>query len=82
MDDSEMSERALKYALETHAGADITVLHVVGEPSPMMGKAMGLALESDIEQAAEEHASEVLQHARDIADQYDIKIQYFTKPFS
>lgn len=74
MDDSEMSERALEYALEAHSGAEITVLHVVGEPSPMMGKAVGLAFEDDIEQAAEEHASEILQRARDIAEQYDTEI--------
>ncbi|WP_148416368.1 universal stress protein [Haloferax sp. KTX1] len=74
MDDSEMAERALKYALEAHSDAEITVLHVVGEPSPMMGKAVSLALENDIEQAAEEHASEVLQRARDIAGEYDTEI--------
>lgn len=74
MDDSEMAERALKYALEAHSDAEITVLHVVGEPSPMMGKAVSLALENDIEQAAEEHASGVLQRARDIAKEYDTEI--------
>jgi len=31
-------------------------------------------LEDDIEQAAEEHASTVLQRARDIADQFDTEI--------
>jgi len=56
VDDSEMAERAVRYALEAHPDAEITVLHVVGEPSPMMGKAMSLAVEDDIEQAAEEHA--------------------------
>ncbi len=35
MDGSEMSERALEYALEVHPNTEITVLHVVGEPSPM-----------------------------------------------
>lgn len=35
MDDSEMAERALEYALENFSGAEIIVLHVVGEPSPM-----------------------------------------------
>jgi nucleotide-binding universal stress UspA family protein len=34
MDDSEMAQRALEYALENHPDAEITVLHVVGEPSP------------------------------------------------
>lgn len=60
MDDSEMAERPLRYALEMHHDAEIMVLHVVGEPSPMVGKAMSLALEEDIDAAAQEHSSAVL----------------------
>ena len=71
MDDSELAESALRYALETHADADVTVMHVVGEPSSMLGEATALALEDDIEAAAEEQASEVLARARAIADEYD-----------
>ncbi len=67
MDDSEMAEHALEYALDAHPEAEITVIHVVGEPSSMMGEAMGLAIESDIEAAAEERASTVLDRARGIA---------------
>lgn len=74
MDDSEMATRALEYALETHPDADITVLHVVGEPSSMMGEAVALALEDDIEQAAEERATEVFDRARDIAHSHGIEI--------
>jgi len=40
----------------------------------MMGKAMSLALEDDIEQAAQEHASAALQRARDIAGQFNTEI--------
>jgi len=47
MDDSEMAQRALRYALENHSDADITVLHVVGGPSLMGGEATGLALDDD-----------------------------------
>lgn len=75
MDDSEMAEHALEYALEAYPDAEITVLHVVGEPSPMMGKAVSLALEDDIEEAAEEHASAVLAHAREIAQTYDVELE-------
>lgn len=57
MDDSKMAVRALEYALKAHPDAEITVLHIVGEPSAMMGKAAGLALEDDIEEAAKEHAA-------------------------
>lgn len=75
MDDSKMAERALEYALEAHPDADVTVLHVVGEPSPMMGKAMGLALEEDLGEAAEEHASAVLDRAREIARASETEVE-------
>jgi nucleotide-binding universal stress UspA family protein len=71
MDDSEMAEHALEYALETHPEAEITVLHIIGEPSLMMGKAVALALEDDLEEAAEEHASQVLERAREIAQMHE-----------
>lgn len=75
MDDSGMAERALRYALEVHPDAEIAVLHVVGEPSPMMGRAVRLALEEDIEQVAEEHADAVFERARGIAAEYDAEIE-------
>jgi len=75
MDDSEMAEHALEYALKAHPDAEITVLHIVGEPSPMMGKAMGLALEDDLEEAADEHASQVLERAREIAQTHEREIK-------
>jgi nucleotide-binding universal stress UspA family protein len=68
MDGSEMSERALKYALEAHPNAEVTVLHVVGEPSPMWGKATGIALADDLEEAAKEHARSVFDRALELAD--------------
>jgi nucleotide-binding universal stress UspA family protein len=74
MDDSEMAERALEYALENHPDADITVLHVVGEPSAWGTAATSLALEEDLEEAAKEHAKEVLDGARDLAAEYDVEI--------
>jgi nucleotide-binding universal stress UspA family protein len=74
MDDSETAERTVRYALEAYSDVEVTTLHVVGAPSPIMGKAVSLALEDDIEQAAEEHASAILQRARDIADQFHTNI--------
>lgn len=59
VDGSEMATRALEYALEVHPDADVTVLYVVGEPSPMMGKALNVVLEEDTEQAAEDLAADV-----------------------
>lgn len=75
MDDSEMAEHALEYALEAHPDAEITILHIVGEPSPMMGKAMAFAVEDDPEEAAEEHASQVLERAREIAESSDSDLE-------
>lgn len=74
MDGSAMSERALEYALENHPGASVTVLAVVAEPSVMMGEAMSLAFEDDIEVAAAERAEPVLERAREVADEYDAEI--------
>jgi len=73
IDDSEMARRALAYAFENHPDAEITVLHVVGEPSPMWGTASGLVLEDDFETAAREHAEEVFEPARELAAEYGIE---------
>jgi len=74
MDDSEMAERALEYALENHPDAEITVLHVVGEPSPMLGAATGIALEDDLEDAAQKRAATVFDRARDLAAEHDTEV--------
>lgn len=75
MDDSEMGEKALRYALEAHPDAEVTALHVVGEPSPMMGQAVRLALEDDVQATAEELAANLLDRAREIAAEYDAEIE-------
>lgn len=74
MDDSEMAQEALEYALENHPDAEITVLHVVGEPSPMWGEATGLALKDNLEEAAEDLAEPVFTSARELAAEYDVEI--------
>ena len=75
MDGSEMSLRALEYALENHPDAEITALHVAGEPSPMMGQALRLALEEDLGQATEELAEDIFEPARELAAEYDTEIE-------
>lgn len=75
MDDSEAAEHALTYALEVHDGAAITVVHVVGEPTSMMGTAVGLALESDYEEAAREDAADLFDRAREVAAEHDADIE-------
>ncbi|MFC3478949.1 universal stress protein [Halobacterium litoreum] len=74
MDDSEMAERALEYAIDAHPDAEISVLHVVGEPSATMGEAVGLALEDDVERAAETLAEDVLDRAREIASDAGVDV--------
>jgi nucleotide-binding universal stress UspA family protein len=75
MDDSEHAEQALEYALDNLPEADVTVLHVVGVPSMMMGEAVALALDDDINDAATEHAEPAFERAREIADERDREIK-------
>ncbi|MDZ7731242.1 MAG: universal stress protein [Natrialbaceae archaeon] len=74
MDDSELAQKALEYALDAFGEVEITVLHVVGKPTPMMGEIVGLALEDDLQSAAEERASDVFDIARKIADEHNTEI--------
>jgi len=74
MDDSELAERALAYALDTHPDAEVTVLHVVGVPSMMMGEATSLGLEDDIGEAAAERAQPVFERAREVAAERDREV--------
>lgn len=74
MDGSEVAEQALRYALEAHPDADITVLTVVGEPSAMFGEATSIALAEDPGQSVTDRARPVLDRAREIAAEYDAEI--------
>lgn len=75
VDDSEMAMRALTHALEVYPDADITVLHVVGEPSPMMGKMASIAIEDDIEEIGKEEAADIFERARSLAADHDVEIE-------
>lgn len=75
MDDSEMAAEALRYALEAYDDVEITVLNVVGKTTPMMGEIVSLALEEDLQAAAEERAEEIFESARGIAAEYDTEIE-------
>jgi len=75
MDDSAMAERALEYAIETCTDPDITVLHIVGSATMMMGDAVSLALEDDIDAAARERAEPVFERARGLAADHDIEVR-------
>lgn len=83
MDDSEMGERSLRYALDAFPESEITVLHVVGTPSPMGGQATGLTMSDDVDETANELAEEVLERANKIATEYEREIEVevrFGKP--
>jgi len=67
MDDSEYAAQALEYALDNFPDAELSVLHVVGVPSSMMGEATGLALADDLEAAAAERAEPAFERARELA---------------
>ncbi len=74
MDDSEYAAEALAYALAHHPDAEITVLHVVGVPSMMMGEATALAVADDIDAAAAERAAPVFDRAHEVAATHDREI--------
>ncbi|PSQ55718.1 universal stress protein [Halobacteriales archaeon SW_8_68_21] len=74
MDGSDLAEQALRYALDAHDDAELTVIHVVGGASPMMGEATGLAL-SDDDGGIREAAEPVFERAREIADEYDAMVE-------
>lgn len=76
MDDSDPAGLALEYALDNHPEASVTVLHVVGVPSMLMGEAVGLALEDDINEAANERCEPVFARAREIAAERDRDVAF------
>jgi nucleotide-binding universal stress UspA family protein len=75
MDDSKMAKKALEYALDVHAGADVTVLTVVGEPALMMGEASAIATADNPRAKAEELAAPVFERAREIAGSRDREVE-------
>ena len=75
MDDSDHAGNALTYALENFPDAEVTVLHVVGVPSMLMGQAAGLALEEDLDEAARERAEPVFERARECAADHDRELE-------
>jgi len=75
MDDSAIAAQALEYAIETCVDPEITVLHVVGSATMMMGDAVSLALEDDIDTAAKERAKPVFERAHSLADDHGVDIQ-------
>lgn len=75
MNDSEMAENALEFALETYPDAEVTVLSVVGAPSWFMGEVTDLALADDLTESTERRAEGVLDRARELAAAHDVEIE-------
>lgn len=74
MDGSELSERALRHALDVHRDADVTVLHVVGKPSGMMGAATGIALAEDSQERVRELSADVFERVGEIASEHGVAV--------
>lgn len=68
MDDSEMADAALEFALSAFPSAAVTVLHVAGGPTSYMGEAMSLAVAGDVDEAVADRAEPVFERAKAIAD--------------
>ena len=76
MDGSDLAEQALRHALDAHGDADLTVIHVVGGGSPMMGEAAGLALsDPDDDDGIREAAEPVFERAEEIAAEHDRTVE-------
>jgi len=76
MDGSDLAEQALRYAFDAHDDAEITVIHVVGGASPMMGEATGLALsDGDDHDGVREAAEPVFERAEEIAAEHDKTVE-------
>lgn len=69
MDDSEVAEAALRYALDVHGTADVTVLTVVGEPSRTMWGPTAIAAAEDPREKATALARPIVERATEIASE-------------
>ena len=67
MDGSKITERALTFALDAYPDGEVTVLTIIGEPSGMMGEAVGLMFEESRAEGTDD-ARMILNRAQEIAD--------------
>ena len=63
MDDSEMADAALEFALSAFPSAAVTALHVAGGPTSYVGEAMSLAVADDVDAAAADRSEPVFERA-------------------
>jgi len=74
MDGSKITERALEFAIEAYPDAEISVLTIIGEPSGMMGEAVGLMFEETRAEGTEA-ARQILDRAQEIAAEADRELE-------
>lgn len=77
MDGSEQSEEALRYAIEENPEADLTVVHAYGIDDTSAARGAVITLDDQALAAAREHAEEVFERAREVADEagYDGELE-------
>jgi nucleotide-binding universal stress UspA family protein len=76
VDSSEQSEKALTYAIEENPDADVTLVHAYGLQKHA-GHGAVVQSTSEALKAAEEHAKDILENAREVAEEagYDGDIE-------
>ena len=70
VDDSELADRALEFALETFRDASIDVLYVVPVSTSIAEELVGLTTEAELDRVVEERAAPVLDRARQLATEH------------
>ena len=74
-DGSVLSKRALEFALEEFPDADVTVIHVVGIPGGEFADGLAPELRPPLSERADAYATNLLDDARAIADEYGRSIE-------
>ncbi|WP_241658514.1 universal stress protein [Halorubrum sp. BOL3-1] len=65
----------MRYALDAHDDAELTVIHVVVGASPMVGEATGLVLSDGDDDGVREVTGPVFERAREIAAEHDTTVE-------
>ena len=68
MDESPVAEKALKYAIDTHPDAEITVLYVI-HLEPLPGKGSVITFDEPMLEGAYGHAEQLFERAGEIASE-------------
>lgn len=72
-DDSEQAHEALEYALDEHAGDELTAIHAI-DPAEWGYGAPGNTLGEHWQQEAREESDEIQESAQAVADEYGVEL--------